>query len=240
MGMSETVYVKHYPDQARAAAARAHHQWLESLNSGVRLPRLRGAEHDRLIFEHLDGRQLAPSDLVTVAETLGRLHAAAHVQHLYTARLNQPFPVPGGLLITDFVSPRLKVLDRLSPLDGRAPAALYKDANIRNAVVTPAGVGLVDFDDLTLAPFGYDLAKLFVSAAMTHGRLDERLAERMLDVYNEQTAVCGQAATCDRWQFEIYAEIHGALTAPYLGCNGYRYPWQDVRPWRVVPVVGGC
>jgi hypothetical protein len=158
---------------------------------------------------------------------------------LYAARLDHPFPVPGGLVITDFVSPRLPVLRDMPLLDVRAPVALYKDANIQNAVITETGVGLVDFDDLTLAPFGYDLAKLFVSAAMTHGRLDENLAERMLDVYNERTAVCGPAATCARWQFETYAQVHGLLTARYLHRNGYRYPWPDVRPWRVAPVVGG-
>ena len=41
------------------------------------------------------------------------------------------------------------------------PAAFYKDANPRNFLITPAGHPVtIDFDDLTLAPFGYDLAKL--------------------------------------------------------------------------------
>ena len=40
---------------------------------------------------------------------------------------------------------------------------------MRNVLVTPSGPALVDFDDLTLAPFGYDLAKLVVSTAMTFG-----------------------------------------------------------------------
>ena len=37
--------------------------------------------------------------------------------------------------------------------------------------MTATGPAIVDFDDLTLAPFGYDLAKLVVSTAMTHGPL---------------------------------------------------------------------
>ncbi len=54
------------------------------------------------------------------------------------------------------------------------PAAFYKDANPRNFLITPAGPVTVDFDDLTLAPFGYDLAKLVVTLAMTYGALDPR------------------------------------------------------------------
>jgi hypothetical protein len=38
------------------------------------------------------------------------------------------------------------------------PVAFYKDTNPRNILITAAGQ-LITVDDLTLAPFGYDLAK---------------------------------------------------------------------------------
>ncbi|WP_246835242.1 phosphotransferase [Micromonospora sp. MH33] len=61
------------------------------------------------------------------------------------------------------------LLDRPSP-----PTAFYKDPNIRNYLVDGEDIAVVDFDDLTLAAFGYDLAGLLVTASMTYGRLDEQ------------------------------------------------------------------
>jgi aminoglycoside/choline kinase family phosphotransferase len=55
------------------------------------------------------------------------------------------------------------------------PAVIHKDANIRNFILTEAGVAIVDFDDLTLAPYAYDLTKLIVSTATTFGRATRSL-----------------------------------------------------------------
>jgi aminoglycoside/choline kinase family phosphotransferase len=98
---------------------------------------------------------------------------------------------------------------------------------LRNILLTDHGVALVDFDDLTLAPFGYDLAKLIVSTGMTYGQLAPSLVADTLTAYN--TRVGANACTINR--LHRYAELHGSLTAPYLHRNGYRYPWPTVRPW---------
>jgi hypothetical protein len=233
--MTERVFLKHYDDTGRCSLARRHLAWLRSLDSGVRLPGLREATTDTLALEYLHGTHPRPAHLVDVADALGRLHAAAYRRHLHAARLDRPYRT-ADVVITDFVRRRQQVLGQV-PVDvaGR-PAALYKDANVRNFVLTSEGVAAVDFDTLTLAPFGYDLAKLVVSAVMTYGRVSDRTVAAALDVYNARVGRVHELARCARWQFEAYAQIHDLLTRPYLLCNGYRYTWPDGRP---VPHSGG-
>ncbi|MGH3801082.1 MAG: phosphotransferase [Pseudonocardiaceae bacterium] len=229
--MTSAEFAKRYPDQRHATMAIAHRDWLSGLESGVRLPALRSATARELVFEHLGTRHPDADDLADLAQALGRLHAAAYLRHLHAARLDEPFHTRHGLTITDFITPRRTALEKIPlPVTGR-PAALYKDANIRNFLLTDDGVAIVDFDDLTLAPFGYDLAKLVVSAAMTHGRLDPHMIELALDTYNSHTAEVGRFTECPMRQLRVYAEFHHLLTAPYLHRNGYRHPWPRVRPW---------
>lgn len=229
--MTGPVYIKQYPSHARAAAARAHLDWLTALHSGVRLPTLRSATTQKLVFEHLGSRRPTANDLAAIADALGRLHTVAYRNHLHTARLDQPFHTHRNLIISDFVTPRRRALKKTPlPISG-LPAALYKDANIRNFVLTDNGVAVIDFDDLTLAPFGYDLAKLVVSTAMTHGRISPREVELALQQYNAHTTHAGQDTTCSSRQLRVYAEFHHRLTAPYLHRNGYRHAWPEVRPW---------
>jgi len=227
------VFVKPFTDPRRAAAAAAHHTWLVGLDSGVAMPHLIEIRPDALVFDHVDGAHPGAGDLGRVADALGRLHGAAHTRYLHTATLHTPFPAGRGLVITDFHSPRRTVLETLpaplrSALGPDAAVAIYKDANLRNFLLTDTTVSIVDFDDLTLAPFGYDLAKLVVSTAMTHGRPDPDEIDHALRTYNTHTAAGG---TCSVPQFHAYAELHHQLTAPYLHRNGYRHPWPAVRPW---------
>lgn len=228
--MTTATFVKHYHDPQRSAAARAHWDWLAALDSAVRLPKLQAASTNQLVFEHLGHRQPGPDDLEMLARALGQLHAAAHTSQLHAARLDVPFTTSGGLVITDFVAPRRELLDRMPVPWVGLPVAFYKDANIRNFLLTDAGAAIVDFDDLTLAPFGYDLAKLIVSTAMTHGRLAPYAVEAALGVYNTHAAArCG--TVCSRERLRAYAEFHHLCTARYLHRNGYRHAWPDVRPW---------
>lgn len=228
--MTADSYTKHYRDPARATAARTHLDWLRSLNSGVRLPQLRAAHPTRLRFEHLGHRHPDPGDLPLVAETLGRLHTAAH-HHLPGARLDRPYTVSNSLTIPDFITGRRHVLTGTLPaLLPVLPAAIYKDANLRNTLLTDTGVALVDFDDLTLAPFGYDLAKLIVSTAMTHGRLPDGAIDAALAAYN-RAAHGVRPPACPPELLRLYTEIHHRLTARYLGRNGYRHDWAHVAPW---------
>lgn len=220
------VFVKRYHDPQAAAAAAAHLTWLTSLGAGIRLPALRMIAGRWLVTELLTGHHPRPADLPAVAATLGTLHRSAYDRHLRHARLDHPLRV-GGLLINDFATPRRAALARQPVPHTGLPAAIYKDTNVRNILLTDAGVAQVDFDDLTLAPFGYDLAKLIVSTAMTYGLPAASLVSDALAAYNMHVGT--NACTIDR--LHRYAELHGNLTAPYLHRNGYRHPWPTVRPW---------
>jgi hypothetical protein len=216
-------FVKQYPDARRAAAAVAHLGWLSALHSGVRLPALRYHRGTQVGLEHLDGRTPGPNDLPVLARALGQLHATAHGRDLHRARLDEPYR-SRGLPIADFITPRRDALHRQPVPHHGLPAALYKDANIRNFLITSDGVAIVDFDDLTLAPFGYDLAKLIVTTAMTHG--EPGPVDAALTAYNARVG----PNACPPHRLHIYAELHHVLTAGYLGRNGYRHPWPQARP----------
>ncbi|MFG1917077.1 phosphotransferase [Micromonospora sp. NPDC048898] len=238
--MSGGPFVKRYDDTERCTAAAAHHAWLAGLGSGVRLPALvaRGRRH--LVFERLSGHTPKVDDLPQAAAALGRLHAVAHRGELRTARLDQPHITSTRLVIPDFASPRQAALHHAAAAAGihgsaidaaldRAgePVTFYKDPNIRNYLANGNEVAVVDFDDLTLAPFGYDLAGLLVTASMTYGRLADRSITRCLHAY--LVAVAPQI--CSLVDLKRYAELHHLLTLRYLGRNGYRHPWPTVRPW---------
>jgi Ser/Thr protein kinase RdoA (MazF antagonist) len=112
------------------------------------------------------------------------------------------------------------------------PAAFYKDANLRNFLITPAGsLVTIDFDELTLAPFGYDLAKLVVSVAMTFGPFPAALVADALTAYNTATAAHGRALPGVAWdELMNWAEIHHILTSRYAADGRYAYQWNEVRP----------
>ncbi|MBM0227257.1 MULTISPECIES: phosphotransferase [Micromonospora] len=238
--MSGGPFVKRYDDPERCAAATAHHAWLAGLGSGVRLPALLARGNRHLIFERLPGHTPKVGDLPRTAAALGRLHAAAHRSELRTARLDQPHITSTGLVIPDFASPRQAALHHAAAAGGIHGSVIdavldragefvtfYKDPNIRNYLANGNEVAVVDFDDLTLAPFGYDLAGLLVTASMTYGRLADRSTTRCLRAY--RLAVAPQI--CSLADLKRYAELHHLLTLRYLGRNGYRHPWPTVRPW---------
>lgn len=224
------IFAKRYRDERRVKAANAHWEWLAALDCGVRLPELRRVTAHQLDFEDLGHRQPGPDDLRLLARALGRLHATAYTSQLHAARLDTPHMASSGLVITDFVSPREAMLERIPIPTSGLPVALYKDANIRNFLLVDDGVAIVDFDDLTLAPFGYDLAKLIVSTAMTYGRLKSSTVESALAAYSAETAVTGHT-TCSWATLCTYAEFHYLYTERYLGQNGYHHAWPDVRSW---------
>lgn len=102
------------------------------------------------------------------------------------------------------------------------PAAFYKDANPRNFLIADARVAVIDFDSISLAPFGYDLAKLVVSTAMTAGPLPEDTIRRAVDAYNCEPQSRGFPG-CSWREFAAWCEFHHILTTPYLGTNGYKF-----------------
>ncbi|MFC5184091.1 phosphotransferase [Actinomadura harenae] len=234
---------KPYRDSASCAAAAAHHAWWAAL--GAPVPTLHTVGPRELVFERVPGRHALPGDLPALAELLGRLHRGAYVAELHRARLDRPFRTADGTVIPDFLHRRLDALDRLlhdrevpstgltfgqatgviyAALDG--PACLYKDSNPRNFLISPSGPVLVDFDALTLAPAGYDLAKLLVTLVMTHGQLPTAPIREALTVYNSALT----HPPCDlrpvRWaDLMHWATFHHILTSPYQGRGGYRHRW---------------
>jgi hypothetical protein len=230
--MTPAAFVKRYNDPARCVAAHAHLRWLQQLNSGVRLPHLYPGTASHLVLERLDGRAPEQADLPELAAVLGRLHGTAYARELHAAPLDQPVATRDGVTIRDFYTGRRHVLAQVGVDPSGLPAAVYKDANRRNFIVTTDGAALVDFDDLTLAPFGYDLAKLIVSTAMTSGPLPVGRADEALSSYMHGVeATGGPADSCSTAQLASYAEVHHLLTIRYLHRNGYQHPWPTVRPW---------
>ncbi|HZM74142.1 MAG TPA: phosphotransferase [Candidatus Limnocylindrales bacterium] len=234
-----TLFVKRYDRQEHAHAAVANYAWLASLGSAVVLPELVTATPEAIAFTKLTGFTPSVADLPQLAEAIGIMHRAA-ASALDGARLNQPWQV-GSWAISDFTESRRDSLCKASQrhglrtsridaiLDRTAdhPPAIYKDSNLRNFLMTADGVAVVDFDDLTLAPYGYDLAKLITSLAMTHGPVSKPQIDEALANYNRTV---GRNA-CTTEGLAIWAELNWYLTADYLGRNHYVFPWPSVRPW---------
>nr|WP_255357210.1 phosphotransferase [Sciscionella sp. SE31] len=180
-----------------------------------------------------------------VARTLGRLHRAARDRGLRCVDANQPFPLGTGRTLAGFAEPRrgrlLVALSTVrSPLSVQLvdawlerasvlPTALYKDANPRNVILSRSyGPVLIDFDTLTLAPVGYDLAKLVVTTSMTFGALSQEHILMALHAYTKGLGV--EPEVCPLEHLQIWAEFHHLLTSPWLG-EHYCFDWTEVRPW---------
>ncbi|WP_235884052.1 phosphotransferase [Saccharopolyspora elongata] len=242
--MTTRRFIKTYRDARAADTAREHYRWLTGLNAGIEYPEMIGGTDTTLGFAHVTGRAAELDDLPAVAAVLGRLHYAARRAGIDQAQVNSRYITPGGRWLAPFAGPRRKRLHHQrdqtpdSPLDHQDidawldhaalfPAAIYKDSNPRNFLITPdRGPVLVDFDSLTLAPVGYDLAKLLVTTGMTYGRLPRSAADDAVAAYTHELG-----EPCSHTEIAVWAEFHDLLTRRYLGRHGYRHPWSAVRPW---------
>lgn len=242
-----SVFIKRYPDDTSRDRARAAYDWLAGTGSPFILPRLLTAGPGCLAFEQVSGWHARPQDLTYLATHLGAAHSAAWSAGLHRAQLGHPYPVSPGLVLPGFPQRRLAAVarelrsghvpgpaltvsqaGRLIRGTCRGPVAFYKDANPRNFLITAAGPATVDFDDITLAPAGYDLAKLVVTLAMTYGPIADGQITAALAAYNR--AAGPGLGPVRRDQFMAWAEIHHILTSRYLGRGGYRYSWHVLRP----------
>jgi Ser/Thr protein kinase RdoA (MazF antagonist) len=225
------------PEQAHIAAA--NHAWLADLSCTVIFPELVTVTPDSVVLAKLAGVTPSLADLPQLAEAIGIMHRAT-APALAGARLDRPWQA-GPIAIPDFTESRRKPLhhavrhsglgaSRIDAILDRAahrPPSIYKDSNLRNFLVTAEGIAVVDFDDLTLAPYGYDLAKLITSLAMTYGQVPARQIELAIAIYNDAVG----ANVCTAAEMAIWTELNWHLTADYLGQNHYLFPWPAVRPW---------
>ncbi len=242
-------FVKRYRTSVEVDTALGHYRWLVGLAADIDFPALVGHTARTVEFEHFPGRTARPADLPTVAAALGRLHRTARRRGLDHALGNSRYKTASGLVLDAFAGPRRSRLHAVlrqglapnSPLSHRTvdqwldhaaelPVALYKDANPRNVLISDhRGLVLVDFDSLTLAPVGYDLAKLLVTTAMTYGALPCSAAEETITTYSEQLDLDPPA--CSMAEIIAWSEFHHLLTHVHLGRHGYRHAWPAVRPW---------
>jgi hypothetical protein len=241
------IFTKEFASPQTLRAAQDHHDWIARTNPGTRIPAIIHTRPGEIDFEHIDGRHAGPEDLVDLANLLGQQHIEAHTSELHAARLDTPH-TSGEVTIADFCGARIH---RVSTLLGQGaapgslltfaaahrwleratalPASFYKDANPRNFLITTMGPVVIDFDSLTLAPFGYDLAKLVVAITMTSGPLPGDTIHQALDTYNRHPQRKNLPG-CTILDFAAWTEIHHILTAPYLGKHGYRFSWHTNRP----------
>jgi hypothetical protein len=243
------LFTKRYPDAGARQRAEASYRWLASLHGPAHLPELLAASGQDLCFEHIDGRHALPQDLTMLAAHLGGLHGGAYTAQLHHAQLGHAYRSPSGCLLPGFPDGRAGAVAReltagnvpgaaLTVAQARhliagagGPAAFYKDANPRNFLITPAGTPVtIDFDDLTLAPFGYDLAKLTVTLAMTHGPLPPAAITEALNAYNTATSNrCQALPAVTQDELANWAEINHILTSRYAADGRYPHRWNQSR-----------
>ena len=242
------LFVKRYPNISARRRAEANYRWLAQVPGPARLPELLSAAGPDLRFERVEGRHALPQDLTMLAAHLGDMHGAAYTQELNRAKLGLPYQAVGGHLLPDFPDRRINAVTReleagnvprttltitrarrlIADADG--PAAFYKDANPRNFLITPAGTPVtIDFDDLTLAPFGYDLAKLIVTLAMTHGHISKATFTEALDAYNAAGKNrCATLPAVTPNELMNWAKIHHILSSRYAVDGRYPHRWNEV------------
>ncbi|MEU6341881.1 phosphotransferase [Streptomyces sp. NPDC046977] len=244
-------FTKFYETPEHAAAAVRHYRWIGRHAKPLRQPALIVVGLLSLTFERVEGHSVGPEDLPRMAELLGHAHGAAWRSDLQSASLGTPHHFEDGTTFDGYLGPRKIALRRRHEqgyLPGKAsldamlglleetaqgPTAFYKDSNPRNFIITGAGdVVTVDTDDLSLAPMGYDLAKLIATLHLTYGPLTDQAINAALFTYNAAAECYGaRLGATDRGRLDDFLTLHAVLTAPYLGRNGYLYRW-PLRPRR--------
>ncbi|MFD4344075.1 phosphotransferase [Streptomyces coelicoflavus] len=241
--MTLTSFTKHYAEPERAAGAVRHYRWLTEHAKPLRQPVLHTVRPNSLTFERIEGHSVHLEDLPRVAELMGHAHGAAWTSDLRSASLDTPYHFLDGTTFDDYLGPRKRALRRrheqgylpskaalhamLGLLEATAegPCAFYKDSNPRNFIVTSTqDIVAVDTDDLSLAPMGYDLAKLIATLHLTYGPLTDQAVTTALLAYNAAARRHdARLGTTGRGQLDSFLGLHAVLTAPYVGRNGYRY-----------------
>ncbi|MER5970328.1 phosphotransferase [Streptomyces sp. NPDC002055] len=241
--MTVPPFTKHYATPERAAGAVRHYRWINEHAKPLRQPTLYTVGPDSLAFERIEGRSVRPEDLPRMAELLGHAHGVAWASDLQSASLGIPHRFQDGTTFDDYLGVREVALRRrheqgylpnkaalhamlgLLEATAQGPWAFYKDCNPRNFIITNTqDIVAVDTDDLSLAPMGYDLAKLIATLHLTYGPLTDQAVNAALLAYNAAARRHdARLGTTDRGQLDSFLGLHAVLTAPYVGRNGYRY-----------------
>lgn len=241
--MTRAPFIKKYKTPERAAGAVRHYRWINDHAQPLRQPALHEIGATSLTFERVEGRSVHPSDLPRMAELLGHAHGAAWRSDLQSASLGTPHRFQDDTPFDDYLGPRqialrqrhkqghlpnTMALDAMLALlkdTAQGPFTFYKDSNPRNFIITAAeDIVTVDTDDLSLAPMGYDLAKLIATLHLTYGPLTDQAVNAALSAYNAATGCYGaRLGATDRSRLDDFLALHAVLTAPYVGRNGYRY-----------------
>jgi Ser/Thr protein kinase RdoA (MazF antagonist) len=215
--------------------ALKHYCWIRELVPHA-VPALidKSEQYNTLSFESLrPAEHIDATSLLNATAVLAEFHAAA------IERTSGGMP-KGSLL--DFESPRRKPLleafgsrntnspiriddlDRVFELAASGPSCVYKDANFRNMLNSKGRIYFVDFDDLTKAPIGYDLAKLWMTLKMSDPLLPNQTLLSCLATYNHRLSV-----KTNLEELSVWLELNWLLTQRYVGTN-YLNRWPDLRP----------
>ena len=241
--MTAASFTKTYRSVEQAETAARHHRWLTTHAQPMHQPALLEIRTSTLSFERIDGRHAGPGDLVKLAGLMGDAHGSAWTSDLHRATLDIPHTFSDGTLFPDYLSGReaalrcrleqghlpdkaaLHAMLCLLEKTADGPCAFYKDSNPRNFLITSDGTCFaVDTDDLTLAPPGYDLAKLIATLLMSYGPLAPSAITEALAAYNRAAGRHDPLlATTPRERLDDFLALHSVLTAPYAGRHGYHY-----------------
>ena len=225
--MTQTVFRKRYASAEACSTAVANYSWL--LGAAEPLTSLRSAAPVRTRSTLNTSRAgiWTPKSFPHMRYTSGRLTPQRGPPSCDAHAWTRPTAVPRlGRSRTSSARAPSAWGASLAEV-ARGPVAFYKDANIRNTLVTAAGeLVTVDFDSLR-RPVGYDLAKCVVSLTMTSGPLTWTQIRSAWSLYNTAAGECDRALGGTSWPaFLAMADIHALLTEPYLGRNGYIHPWR--------------
>lgn len=236
-------WCKRFHSVAAATRAVVSQRWMFEESSLP--PRIQAVEDRTVRYEPLRGRNLLPDELPKVAALLGQTDARLSRGKL-RGRIAGECISTDAVRIDGFADPfRVNALKKTraqgSLLSRSAaigavtrgcsfPAALYKDSNVRNFVVVGSRVRVVDFDVVTLAPPGYDLAKLVLSGALTWGVLDFHPLDLLSEYVEAACDELGAERRVDPDWFHVWLELHWMLTARYVAPTRYGFSWPDYRP----------
>ncbi len=227
------VFVKHYTTAENASRALQAYRWFASMNV-LTVPQLLEWSPTSMTYEFVVGRHASIEDLNALARQLGQLSAHVRSAEL-SGRQNLEAAVIGrSLRLEDFaVSKDAWIAKHGAELSNSEQASfqrvlsvtrqadLYKDANLRNFLITASGLTVtLDYDSLTVAPTGYDLAKLIVSLYMAGYDVGKDEMTSALDAFNAD----GSAGVLPA-DLSDYLAVNGALTRRYVGANGYVRSW---------------